>query len=244
MRILLLSDPHYDFIQPSGGKRWLLGKVPKIDLLVVAGDVANYAWAADDFFRVMSVLPCPKVVCPGNHDAGYSKETAYSDGYGTQIGKPDTSFFDIAKNHGFITNDKNESYSIVSLDGRRIMIFNLFYSPDVSEGEMNDTNDLISFDVNRLKKQVPIPNQPQQVDFSVSHMCSRADTNPKYPRHGMFVNENIDALLRAHGSKLHFFGHTHQYFDGVIDGVRYVNYPIGYEIPIRPIGDYVLDVDV
>jgi hypothetical protein len=38
----------------------------------------------------------------------------------------------------------------------------------------------------------------------------------------------LDAMLRAHGSVVHLYGHQHRNRDRVIDGVRYISHCLGY----------------
>jgi len=38
----------------------------------------------------------------------------------------------------------------------------------------------------------------------------------------------IESQLRALGSELHLFGHSHIRWDETIDGVRYLQRPLGY----------------
>ena len=42
------------------------------------------------------------------------------------------------------------------------------------------------------------------------------------------VSDGLDAQIRGAGSTLHVFGHTHIPCDRVVDGVRYVQQPLGY----------------
>ncbi|HKZ58756.1 MAG TPA: hypothetical protein VJ547_02755 [Candidatus Thermoplasmatota archaeon] len=54
----------------------------------------------------------------------------------------------------------------------------------------------------------------------------------------MFYNPDIDRVLRAHGSPAHLYGHTHEPVDTTVDGVRYVNAPVGYECPRGTLQDF------
>ncbi|MBT3346088.1 MAG: metallophosphoesterase [Gemmatimonadetes bacterium] len=70
--------------------------------------------------------------------------------------------------------------------------------------------------------------------LSFSHFCPRLDILPpvEYLRFKYLPRVAGTALLekqlRASGSALHLFGHTHIPCDKAIEGVRYVNAPLGY----------------
>lgn len=70
--------------------------------------------------------------------------------------------------------------------------------------------------------------------LSFSHFCPRLDLLPapeflrfRYlPR--VAGTRHLERQIRAAGSHLHLFGHTHIPRDKTIEGVRYVNAPLGY----------------
>jgi len=75
--------------------------------------------------------------------------------------------------------------------------------------------------------------RPDDVVITVSHFVPRLEllpekrflVDPHLPK--VSGSELIEAQLRALGSRLHVFGHTHLAMDFDIDGVRYVNWPLG-----------------
>lgn len=70
--------------------------------------------------------------------------------------------------------------------------------------------------------------------LSFSHFVPRPELIP--PVEGLRFKQlprvagtlRLDRQLRAAGSRLHLFGHTHIPWDAVIDGVRYVQRPLAY----------------
>jgi predicted phosphodiesterase len=70
--------------------------------------------------------------------------------------------------------------------------------------------------------------------LTFSHFCPRTDLLPdvKYLRFGHLPrvagSPRLDRQIRSAGSRLHLYGHTHIPQNMVIEGVRYVNAPLGY----------------
>lgn len=105
----------------------------------------------------------------------------------------------------------------------------MYYHVETSVEDLQDTVDSDNFDVLALRARPPVPDNPEKVRFSVSHMSPNEDIPTRYLRRSlMFYNTDVDRVLRAFGSKHHFFGHTHEWADAIVDGVRYTNRPLGY----------------
>ena len=85
----------------------------------------------------------------------------------------------------------------------------------------------------QLNRPALRPPQGRRV-LSFSHFVPRPELIP--PVEGLRFKElprvsgtlRLDRQLRAAGSRLHLFGHTHIAWDAVIDGVRYVQRPLAY----------------
>jgi len=65
-----------------------------------------------------------------------------------------------------------------------------------------------------------------------SHFVPRFDLNPKFTRFkeltAVSVCAGLDAQLRSIRSSVHIFGHTHHRTDRTVEGVRYIQFPLGY----------------
>ena len=67
---------------------------------------------------------------------------------------------------------------------------------------------------------------------SFGHFVPRDDLNPTFRRFkelsAVSVCQDLDSQIRRMRSSVHVFGHTHHRTDKTIDGVRYVQFPLGY----------------
>ncbi|HEX9710578.1 MAG TPA: hypothetical protein VGB42_11520 [Candidatus Thermoplasmatota archaeon] len=127
-----------------------------------------------------------------------------------------------------------------------ILLFDLFYRPGMTDAQIAYTVDNEYMEVRSREYRLgdgDLATRGPPVRFSVSHMAPNVQVPTKYrTREPMFYNTDIDRVLRAHGSRVHRFGHTHEWADAVVDGVRYVNRPVGYEAPRGRLEDFVVTV--
>ena len=65
-----------------------------------------------------------------------------------------------------------------------------------------------------------------------SHFVPRFDLNPKFVRFkelkAVSVCPQLDSQIRSIRSRLHIFGHTHHRTSQSIEGIQYIQYPLGY----------------
>lgn len=65
-----------------------------------------------------------------------------------------------------------------------------------------------------------------------SHFVPRSDLNPKFVRFkelaAVSVCPGLDEQIRSIRSLVHVYGHTHHRSDRTVEGVRYIQYPLGY----------------
>lgn len=235
MRVLSLSDPHYDFHRRDSRGFFLQDLHPEPDAIVIAGDVANTAPAADDFFALFDgrFPEASRFYVLGNHCAWIGPHARVNPG-------GDPCVHAIASAHGFKTNEEVGGWRV---DGG-VLLFDLFYRSGMTAKQIDYTVDNDYFDVRTREMAVEdndLPSAPAPVLFSVSHLAPNTSLPTSYPnREPMFYNPDIDRVLRAFGSRLHFFGHTHEAVDVVLNGVRYVNQPIGYDGPRGRLDDFVV----
>jgi 3',5'-cyclic AMP phosphodiesterase CpdA len=237
MRVLLLSDPHYDFHHGESRAFFLQALPQEPDAIVVAGDVSNTAHMAEEFFSLFNgrFESAKRYYVLGNHCAWIGPHARTNLG-----GEP--CVHEIARRHGFHTTGENELWRV--MDG--VLLFDLFYRPGMTADQIAYTVDDEYMDVRARQASVDAAlDQAERpaVTFSVSHLSPNTRLPTQYKtREPMFYNEDIDRVLRAHASPVHFFGHTHERVDTMLDGVRYLNSPIGYECPRVSLSNFVAAV--
>lgn len=218
MRILHIADPHIDF--DPHAKRRLFEQTVDVDAIVVAGDVANSEWSAEQFFEYFEHYECEKYAVPGNHDEWYSSQL-----YNQMQNR---TFHHIARKAGFIVPNPAVTHEIRN----GVLLFNLFYQADLTPAESMYTNDPNFMPVLARYRKTPELKTYEPVLFSVSHMSPRMDI-PRLPEHQpsrMFINTDLDRIIRGHQSPVHLYGHTHYSNDITLEGVRYYNKTIGYDL--------------
>lgn len=217
MRVLALSDPHMDFA--TAAKRALFRQQVDCDFVVVTGDVANDPQTAQRFFDCLAHVNAPKMIVPGNHDEWWGAK-AFKRPRGP-------TFQELCEEHDYICPDPSLPYEVVE----GFLLFNLHYNPALTYQEEVETNDRRFFHVKDFTAPLPVKDLPP-FHFSVSHMVLNTRLPTTYPsRSLMFYNPDIDKVIRANRSPVHFFGHSHESLDVTLEGVRYVNNCIGYDPP-------------
>ncbi len=237
MRVLLLSDPHYDFHHRESRAFFLQDLPESPDAIVVAGDVSNSAHRAEEFFSLFDgrFASAERYFVLGNHCAWIGPHAWFNPGR-------EPCLHEIARRFGFQTTGERDLWCVVN----GVLLFDLFYRPAMTAAQIAYTVDNDYFDVR--SRQAPVEDAltggvPPRVRFSVSHLAPNTSLPTQYAtREPMFYNPDIDRVLRAHGSPVHLFGHTHEAVDTVVEGVRYVNAPIGYECPRGSLRDFVVAI--
>lgn len=236
MRVLLLSDPHYDFHHRESRAFFLQDLPQPPDAIVVAGDVANTAHMAEAFFALFDgrFASAERYFVLGNHCAWIGPHARSNHGREPCVHA-------IARSHGFLTTGEDELWRVE----KGVLLFDLFYPHGMTATQIAYTVDDDYFDVRSRQAFVddPLARAPcPRVRFSVSHLAPNTGLPTQYStREPMFYNPDIDRVLRAHGSPVHMFGHTHEAVDTILEGVRYVNAPIGYECPQGILRDFVIE---
>jgi hypothetical protein len=100
--------------------------------------------------------------------------------------------------------------------------------------ELDQVTDLF---LARNETITPPPGSSKVISFS--HFLPRIDVMPSYiPEKHRIVypvlgSEKLDQQLRAWGSKVHIYGHSHVNRNVTIDGVTYINNAFGYPAETR-----------
>lgn len=236
MRVLAVSDLHVDY-EPNA--RWVANVSAadhQEDVLILAGDVSDslprlhacLSTLATRFRRVLFV--------PGNHELWVVRENR---------GKNSMEKFDDVCT---VVRESGASMEPFRADGLSIVPLLGWY--DHSFGQPTDELKGIWMDYRAcswppgfaerevtehftsLNEQWSVPADDTVITFS--HFLPRIDVMPPYiPPKGRILypvlgTSRLDDQLRALGSTLHVYGHSHVQRRAEIDGVTYINHAFGY----------------
>jgi 3',5'-cyclic AMP phosphodiesterase CpdA len=231
MRILLISDPHFDF-DPVGVQAAVLGSVHRqdYDVIACAGDIANRERDCAEFLSWFSDVKVPKYLVPGNHDLWWSRRPSTSNASPFADG-----FNGHAARNGWRTPPIDRPWGVVN----GVLLFNIFYTPNATWDRFpriayhhgSGGNDLAYTqdhrNVFRFEELIadPTPAVGPAVFLSMSHMSPSDEIRSAYAPQVCYVNNRIFEVARQHNSPLHLFGHTHEAVDQVVQGIRCVNRP-------------------
>lgn len=237
MRIFAISDLHLDY---AANREWLQ-QLPlheyNDDVLMLAGDVSDRLTLLDEAFKALTKRFATVLYVPGNHDLWINRERVHS-----SFEKLDA-VAAAAGEYGVRTDIfRDADLAIVPLLG--------WY--DYSFGEADDYLKAAWADFRACRwpgyddvaltrfftDRNPSSSSPSLQDakqiITFSHFLPRIDLMPEriphkhrkiYPVLGTTV---LDAQLRALGSRMHIYGHSHVNRRVTIDGVTYINNAFGY----------------
>lgn len=218
MKVLHLTDVHHDF---GGVDLRYLGK-KDVDVIAVTGDIANGIYDIERFFESLEVSNAEKFYVPGNHDLW-------------SVAGDENDLFAVARKSGFKTPEPGKDWTVVD----NVLLFNVYYYWErdwkVEVGDGNDVRGHNPYDINRtvdhrfyeigprIRDGLSVVDKPSQVRFSLSHMSPTDRIKSWYKPSLMYVNNDIFHVLKQYSSPVHFYGHTHEPVETMIDGVRLVN---------------------
>ena len=231
MRILLISDPHFDF-DPRGVRSTVLSALERqdYDTIACAGDIANGETHCAEFLSWFSDIKVPKFLVPGNHDLWWTRRPHTS-----RLGTPRDGFNGHADRNGWRTPDPTLPWQVID----KVLLFSVFYTTNPAWNQFPlhaymhgaGGNDLTySQDHRNIFRFDDLVTEPPVVDgetvaWSMSHLCPSDQIRSKYAPQVCYVNNRLLEVARSHGSRLHLFGHTHEEADQVIGGIRCVSRP-------------------
>lgn len=236
MRIFALSDIHVDY---DANAQWV-GNLSRHeyhdDLLILAGDITHRLDLLGWCVSALSVRFKQVLFVPGNHDLWVVGEERAK----TSLQK----FVDVQAT----IEDSGASMGSFRRNGVHIVPLQSWY--DYSFGQPSE--DLMGMRSDYRACRWPADFGPAEAAahfakmnsnldtdgatrvITFSHFLPRIDLVPDYvPRKHRILDPvlgsaGIDAELRALGSSLHVYGHSHINRSVHIDGVRYVNNAFGY----------------
>ncbi len=216
MKILLITDPHVDFGILNKKTMCVLATKLDFDIVVCTGDVSNDEQNLTDFLHWFDFVDKPKYIVPGNHDLWAMKTHQR--------------FYDVVTAAGWKTVAPDKWFEVI--DG--MLFFNLYYQYYQSTNGIYYTNDAEMFNVGKHILETHVLNElldapvTEPVKIAFSHVMPHMYIPSKFKPHFLYVNPHVGFVSRKYGATTHLFGHTHEQADQVIDGVRYINRPIGY----------------
>jgi predicted phosphodiesterase len=238
MRIFAISDLHLDY---AVNREWLQ-QLPlheyNNDVLILAGDISDRLALLDEAFKALTKRFATVLFVPGNHDLWINREPLHQNSF-----EKLDAVAAAAGEHGVRTSIfRHGDLAIVPLLG--------WY--DYSFGEADDylktawadfracrwpdhDDDALTrlFTGRNPGTSSPSLQGAKQI-ITFSHFLPRIDLMPEripdkhrkiYPVLGTTV---LDAQLRALGSQMHVYGHSHVNRRVTIDGVTYINNAFGY----------------
>lgn len=210
VRILHIADPHVDAGEDGRKAHIEALLAQEFDYVVCTGDVANTKGPFRRFLEWFDDDDRPRYFVPGNHDYWAFKHDRW--------------LLPKVREHGWKTLEtENHNWAIID----DILLVGLWYTPQPLWGAVSNsvayTADSAYFDVRRHIRKPALPGDAPKVRFSIGHVSPSDRLFSRYRPHMMFVNPLVLDLVKAHGSPLHLYGHTHERIDAVVDGVRCVN---------------------
>ncbi|AJX33838.1 metallophosphoesterase family protein [Burkholderia oklahomensis] len=235
MRVFAVSDLHVEYPENARWVEALSRHEHTRDVLILAGDVATDPARIARVFDALAARFEAVVFVPGNHDLW--------------LGPHDAVATSIDKWHALRELARGGGVRVDPFHARGVSIVPLFAWYDYSFGEPSDDlrqvwgdyhrcvwpDDMTPADVARHfegwnRQYFDIRND---VVITCSHFLPRADLMPSMapawvkalaPVMGSW---RLDRQIRALGSAIHVFGHSHLNQARTIDGVRYVNSALG-----------------
>lgn len=242
MRVFAVSDIHIDY---RANFNWLMDLSESeftSDILILAGDISDKFQLQEKCFRKLQRCFRQVLYIPGNHDLWVDKnETRTSlDKFAMLLRLADEfgiatrpCFFDgLAIVPLFAWYDFSFGDCSEYLQQRWMDFFLCRWSQEFEKlpayGRRENAVCEYFLAMNNPHR---IIDQPRCISFS--HFLPRIDVMPNYiPEihrrlYPILGTSRLDHQIRALGSTLHIYGHSHVNRDVVIDGVRYVNSAYG-----------------
>ena len=236
VRIFALSDIHVDFGVNSAWVTGLSTQDYKDDVLILAGDVSDSLARLERCLTEFSRRFAKVLYVPGNHDLWVSRDKDIAD----SMAKFDA-VMALAENCGVQTRAFHApGLSIAPLFGwydysfgaptRQLHTFWMDFQqcrwrPGWSAADI--TQAFLTMNDNPIEAR-------DALVISFSHFLPRIDLMPQYipEQHKVLYPilgaSGLDAQVRAIGSRLHVYGHSHVNRRIRLDGVEYVNNAYGY----------------
>lgn len=234
MRVFALSDVHIDY---DVNARWLAGLSSsdyQDDVLILAGDISDNFELLARCFETVSRRFHEVLYVPGNHDLWVIRDEARRSSFEK---------FDLVRQ---LALGFGVSLTPLHVDGLDIVPLLGWYdysfgqpTPELFELWADYRACVWPSDVEGVAARFAEANEAAlrvrgANIISCSHFLPRIDVMPDYipPAkrilYPVLGTTRLEAQIRALGSRIHVYGHSHVNRQVTIDGVRYVNNAFGY----------------
>jgi len=235
MRLLALSDTHFEFQADHGGTFvdwiWNENKSNPPDIVVLAGDISNVDHLRASIKMFAEKFPCPIVFVHGNHE--YYGTTPHN-------ALEKTRKFELDFDETYWLEPYPDDYPVNSNVRSRVKLTGgtlWFPEPDSTARKdwMNDFQEIFDFEpwvyqqykrtVEHLEKHI----RPGGVVIT-HHSPSLKSIHPRYEGSpiNQFFASDLEWLIESKRPSLWIQGHTHESLDYRIGDTRIVCNPFGY----------------
>lgn len=235
MRVFALSDIHVDYPDNESWIESLSTHDYRDDILILAGDVSDSLARMQRCFDNLVQRFRKVLYVPGNHDLWVIREKG-----GSSLDKFHQ-VCELAQNCGMSTRPTQVGgVSVIPL----FSWYDYSFGPpseDILETWMDfracawpeglGAQEITTYFL-QLNEPVLVPYDGTIITFS--HFLPRIDLMPDFipPAHRtvypVLGTERLDQQIRAVGSSIHVYGHSHVNRQIVVDGVTYINNAFGY----------------
>ena len=225
MKLLIMSDLHFEFQTFSMKKKFLDQNWPKHDICVIAGDVSNAIGLYDSLKLLM--LKFKRIIyVSGNHE--------YYNGSIESVNQTINAFEQIEENFTWLNNNS------VSIDGITFYGGTLWYPECLNPKIKFGINDVYIKDYENIQIEhtkflnglLTIPKNSVIISHHLPHPNSIAQQFKGNEFNHFFVHD-CSKQIHDLNPKLWIHGHTHNFFDYKLNsGTRIVCNPFGY--PTEP----------
>jgi len=229
MKLDIISDIHLTHFRKDHGTEFITEMVPETgaQILIVAGDVAEYHWwqMSKDRLQMLCLNYEDVVFVAGNHEY-----------YGTSLEEGDARFRELEAQ---ISNFHFLEKEIREINGVKIAGCSLWFKQNergwIYEKWMNDFKQIHDFKpdvyIRNMESRDFLRNMGEGIDVVITHhMPSQLSVHARYKNDALnqfFLCEMDDVILDLR-PKFWVHGHTHTTADYVLGETRVICNPLGY----------------
>lgn len=253
MRIALISDIHLEYNAKNIMQK-VLGKIPRADILVCAGDIGNpFERSFKNFLSKNKKLYKTVIVIPGNHEY-YDTSEALAMNQPRSMKETENQIKRVCDDVGVVFLQKD----ILDVGDVRFYGCTLWGNPTETEGErhwferydykhisdLNTVKDYMKLHIdhrNWLQRELAKPTSQRKIALT-HHIPSYELVERRYKgssRNGYYAS-NCDDLVDQ--VEVWLAGHTHHYIFQDLRSTRIFCNPVGYPWEVMPYQPTILEI--